>query len=67
MKKFSLYLVLPFLINIIQTQRPKNIRIFNAGDIYKHGKLFYEYTVLKMKFLLLNLKVAKEQVIIGTI
>ena len=47
MKIFSLYLVLPFLINIIQTQRPKNIRIFNVGDIFKHGKLFYEYTVFK--------------------
>ena len=47
MKKFSLYLVFVFIITFIQTQRPKNIRIFNVGEIFKHGKLFYEYTVFK--------------------
>ena len=47
MKKFSLYLVFVFIITFIQTQRPKNIRIFNVGEKHKFGKLFYEYTVFK--------------------
>ena len=47
MKKFSFYLVFAFIITFIQTQRPKNIRIFNVGEIDKFGKLFYEYTVFK--------------------
>ena len=47
MKKFSLYLVLSFIITFIQTQKPKNIRIFNVGEKHKFGKLFYEYTVFK--------------------
>ena len=45
MNEFHLYLVFIFSITFIQTQRPKDMRIFNIEDI--HGKLYYEYTVFK--------------------